>query len=121
MSELRFSFPRDCIILSKAAGTVVNGKLGITCRANALPGRDLSVNGVPMIFDGNYYETKGLVWLEKGVNTLDLKDAATGELVSIEVRYFPNAHMKYRFSLDDNIWFLQNLAKNQNEIGRAHV
>ena len=114
MTELRWAFPQDGLILSKAAGKVENGKLGIRCRVNALAGRNLSINGVPLVFTSNYYESKDCLWLNAGVNTLDLRDADTGELISIDVRYFPNAHMKYRFSLDDNIWFLQNLAKNQH-------
>ena len=116
MSELRFSFPRDTVILTNAAGKVKDGKLGIICKVNALPSRNLTINGIPLIFDeiANYYTVKSEVWLDAGVNTLNLRDCDTGELVSIEVRYMPSASGKYRFSLDDNIWFLQNLAKNQH-------
>ena len=114
MSELRYTFPRDGIILSNAAGTVENGKLLIKPRVNALPNRELTVNGVPLVFADNYYAAKSPVALTPGVNTLTLCDTVSGERVEIEVRYFPNAHKKYRFSLDDNIWFLQNIAKKQD-------
>jgi len=114
MTEMRFAFPQDGVIISKSAGKVEGKKLLITPLVNALEGRDLEVNGVPLKFSANFYTASRPVELDPGVNTLVLRDVNTGERREIDVRYFPNAHMKYRFSLDDNIWFLQNLAKNQN-------
>ncbi len=114
MTELRYVFPMDGVILSKSAGEVKGDKLLIKPAANALPGRNLTVNGIPMDFAGNYYTVKTPVELAPGVNTLSLADTDTGERINIDVRYLPKVDKKYRFSLDDNIWFLQNLAKNQN-------
>ena len=114
MSELRYAFPHDGVILTNAAGSAVDGKLLIKPMVNAVPGRELTVNGIPMVFGANYYTTKSPVAHNPGVNVLSLRDCNTGEKIDIDVRYFPNAYKKYRFSLDDNIWFLQNLAKNQN-------
>jgi len=114
-TELRYSFPRDGVMLTDAAGTAKDGRLGIYVTANAVPGRSLAVNGVPMEYlPDNYYKTKAPVYLKRGINILGLCDTETDECIEIEVRYLPNAHKKYRFSLDDNIWFLQNLAKNRN-------
>ncbi len=114
MTELRFAFPRDGVMLSDAAGVVSNGSLGIIAAVNAAVGRRLNVNGIPMAFKGNYYTSESRIPLSPGVNKLTLTDNDTGEQRVIEISYLPNAHKKYRFSLDDNIWFLQNLAKNQN-------
>ncbi len=114
MTEMKFAFPRDGVMLSPSMGKAANGKLLIYPIVNALPGRNLTVNGVPMIFDANMYTSKSAVELVPDKNTLTLKDTDTGEIQAIDVFYLPNAAWKYRFSLDDNIWFLQNLAKNQN-------
>lgn len=114
MSELRYAFPRDGVILLNAAGKPENGKLLIIPRVNALPERKLAINGVSMVFADNFYKTVSPIELKTGVNTLSLCDSENGERIDIDVRYFPRAHKKYRFSLDDNIWFLQNIAKNQN-------
>lgn len=113
MTELRFAFPMDGVILTDGSGRRAEDGLEITCIANALPGRRLEVNGVPMVFGANIYKTQGTVNVGcKGATQLVLRDADTGEQQVIKVRYFRNAYHKYRFSLDDNIWFLQNLAKN---------
>ena len=114
MTELRFAFPMDGVMLTRAVGREEGGKLQITGIANALPGRNLTMNGVPMVFHSNIYSTVKPFGLASGRNTVELCDTDTGEKQVIDVWYLPNAYMKYRFSLDDNIWFLQNLAKNQN-------
>ena len=65
---------------------------------------------VPAVCDAGYHSAE--VCLERGRNTLTARDRVTGETVSQDVFYAPDAYMKYRFSLDDNIWCLQDLAKN---------
>ena len=65
---------------------------------------------VPAVHHTGYHAA--VVELAQGKNTLIARDRVTGETVEQTVFYAPGTCMKYRFSLDDNIWFLQDLAKN---------
>jgi len=112
MKPLEFAFPLDCTMLMDAAGTPSNEGLLIKCIVNAAPDRSLQINGVPCTPGSNMYSAPVLIKNFK--NTLTVTDTETGESESIVVYYMPKAHKKYRFSLDDNIWFLQNIAKNQH-------
>ena len=112
MKILEFAFPADCVMLTDAAGKRIGDSLQITCIIHADPGRKLELNGIPCVPSGNKYTVKALLTEQK--NTLTVRDTETEECVSITVYYLKNAHKKYRFSLDDNIWFLQNLAKNKD-------
>ena len=53
--------------------------------------------------------------LDSYKNELVAKDESSGESTAIDVYYLKNGCRKYRFSLDDNIWFLQNLTKNKDK------
>jgi len=112
MFKMKFVFPADCVMLMDAAGTRTAEGIEINCIIEAAPGRRLAVNNVPCIPGGNQYTAKVTL---KGFKTiLSLIDIDTGEREAITVFYLKDAHMTYRFSLDDNIWFFQNIAKNQH-------
>lgn len=114
MSNMRFVFPMDGIMLTDAAGKRTAAGLEITPLALAPADWQLTVNGIPMDLVQNVYRTRAPLTLKSGQNTLTLLNKATGENSLIDVWYLPDAFMKYRFSLDDNIWFLQDLAKHQH-------
>jgi len=101
-------------MLTDAAGKRENGALGIKVSVNAPCGRSLRINGVDTVFTGNHYVSSSPVFIPRGRSTLTVTDTESGASERIDVWYLPNAHKKYRFSLDDNIWFLQNLTKNAN-------
>ncbi|MBE5866569.1 MAG: hypothetical protein E7292_10245 [Lachnospiraceae bacterium] len=112
MKALEFCFPADCVMLMDAAGVPGEGGLTIQCVVNASPGRNLTINGVPCYPSENQYRAK--IVLKDFKNTVAVLDMETGEREAITVYYLKTAHKKYRFSLDDNIWCLQNIAKNQH-------
>lgn len=109
---IQFAFPAEGVMLMDAAGKPVAEGLEITCIIDAIPGKKLLLNNKPCIWAANQYT--GTVVLNQFKNILSVIDIETGERESITVYYLKDAHKKYRFSLDDNIWFLQNIAKNQN-------
>lgn len=112
MKPLSFAFPLHSVMLSDAAGTKTSDGLVIDCILDAPPGRKITVNGNPCENKINEYHVS--VCLKDFKNTLTATDSDTGYTTQITVYYLKNAHKKYRFSLDDNIWFLQNIAKNQD-------
>jgi len=112
MKPVEFIFPLDCVMLMDAAGRVCDKGLEIKCVIQADFGHSLTVNGVPCIEKSHQYYAN--VILSDFKNTLTVTDTNTGASETITVYYIKNAHKKYRFSLDDNIWCLQNLARNQH-------
>ena len=112
MYPLSFVFPIDCVMLTDAAGILTNAGLEIKCILNASPGRKIAVNGLLCTATSNEYHAK--VILQDYRTILSAIDIETGERISIEIFYLKKAHKKYRFSLDDNIWCFQNIAKNAN-------
>ncbi|HBN82312.1 MAG TPA: hypothetical protein DDZ89_00550 [Clostridiales bacterium] len=111
--DFSFVFPVDGVMLTDAAGKKTVEGLKINCIINAPPGRSITVNGVPCTASTNQYHVETVL---KGYKTLLIaKDTQNGCETSIKVYYLKNAHKKYRFSLDDNIWCFQNIAKHAGD------
>lgn len=109
-----FHFPKDGIMLTYAAGQREEDGLKIKVKFNASSGRSLTLNGeaLPETQFGLY--RKEFV-LRDYKTTLTVKDRVTGEEWHSDVYFLKRAYKKYRISLDDNIWFLQNLTEHKDE------
>ncbi len=104
----------DCLT-NKAGELTADGKtLWVRVRLTAPAGHAVTVNGVPAVPDG-----EGAVCARVSLfgyrNRLTAIDAGSGERAEADVFWLPRATDRYRLSMDDNIWFLQNIAKHQNE------
>lgn len=108
----KFNFPRDGVVLFNSAGEASNGKLKIKCNITADPGSKIVVNGVLCTSNLTTYTAE--ITLDKFRNVIYAKDLDSNEEQVLTVFYAKDAHMKYQFSLDDNIWCFQNIAKNQH-------
>ena len=112
--EIRFIFPDDGVMLTRATGEPTEGGIRILARVDASSGRKMTLNGIPM-----KEELFGIyscpVELSSYKNPLIAKDEESGEECRIDAYYLKNGYKKYRFSLDDNIWFLQNLTLHKDE------
>lgn len=108
-----FHFPRDGVMLTEAAGERIGDTLKIKVIFIASSGRKLEVNGVPME-NYNHGLYQAFYTLENYKNTLEVVDTESGQKWAIDVFFLKNGYKKYRFSLDDNIWFLQNLTENKD-------
>ena len=110
MSGFRFIVPRDGDMLSDVSGVIKDGKLEIEALVLAPEGISMTVNGVPGRWCGGCY--RATVTLEEGKNTLT---ATCGDREETAVIYWlRNVAGKYSLSVDDNIWFLADLNKNQD-------
>ena len=112
--ELRFICPVDGDILSNKAGRLAkDGKtLTVAVCLTAPAGSTVTVAGVTAETDADGL-CRADVPLCRGQNRLAAE--GSGQRVEADVFWRPNTTDRYRLSLDDNIWFLQNIAKRQNE------
>ena len=109
---MHFIFPDDGVMLTPATGEKTDAGIRITARVDASSGRKMTLCGVPMKDEGyGVYSCK--VELSSYKTQLVARDEESGEEKAIDVYFLKNAYKKYRFSLDDNIWFLQNLTENK--------
>ncbi len=111
MKLLSFGAPRDGAVLTETSVVLKDGVPSIRCSINAPEGYDIKVNGVPCVLDFGTYEVT--VPISEGKNHLVADNGS--EKCEIDVFYLGEINKKYRFSLDDNIWFLQNLTKNADK------
>jgi hypothetical protein len=106
-----FSSPIDGDMLNaKNDGTLVNGHLRTTIKIKAPAGSIIQVNGI----DAKYVDGQFLadVLLKDYKNVIEAVEVNTGQKQSITIFWLKNFTGKYRLSLDDNIWFLKDLAVN---------
>ncbi len=108
-----FHFPKDGVMLTEAAGQRIGDTLKITAIFITANGKKLEINGIPMEnYNNGLY--KASVTLENYKNHLTVVDTQSAEKWEIDVFFLKKGYKKYRFSLDDNIWFLQNLTENKD-------
>ena len=108
-----FTFPRDGVMLTETSGERIGDTLKIKVAFTASDNRNLTLNGQPMERT-NHCIYKADFILDSFKNTLTVKDSDSGEEWSIDTYFLKKGYKKYRFSLDDNIWFLQNLNENKD-------
>ena len=111
-----FTFPVDGLMLTDAAGEKTDGGLLISARVDAPEDSELYLNGVGMSTPSStmFNMFRADTVLSPGRNVLELKDKKSGFCLSITVFYLEKACRKYRVSLDDNIWFLQNVNEHKD-------
>jgi len=107
---IQFIAPISGTMLSEKAGNIKNGRLFISVVLSAPPCRSITVNGIRTADSAGCYTAE--VPLDRYENKLTARDEATGETAEATIYWLKNSSMKYRLSLDDNIWFLQDIAKN---------
>ncbi len=108
-STVRFLQPWDGDILNRHDGKAVEGGLEITVRGEAPANAAVTVNGIPMRRDGTTFV--GNVVLRDFETKLTARAEGVGE-ESITLLWDRNSFPRYRFSVDDNIQFLKDLAAN---------
>ena len=99
-------FPLDGDMLNERDGVVLkDGSLEITVKVDSDKG--ITVNGTrASLIDGLYQAN---IQLKDYANTITVSQSG-GESQKIKVYRLKNYTGKYRLSLDDNIWFLEDIA-----------
>lgn len=105
-------FPVDGDMLNDCDGEPRDGRLHITVAIAGPVGRSVAVNGVEASpRDGVYYAD---IALEGYSNTIAVADNEYEYNTSITVYWLKHATNKYRISVDDNIWFLKDIAQHSD-------
>jgi hypothetical protein len=107
---LKVIFPVDGDMLTENDGKVKNGALLTKVIITGPQGSTLRVNGVIAKFDGKTFRAN--VLLNDYKNDIIVTDSATGSWQTLTVYWLKDILDKYRFSLDDNIWFLKDISNN---------
>ena len=85
----------------------------IDCIIRAPEGHTVSVNGKACVFEDGYYRAS--LSLDQKKLILKAVDETTGEKAESHVFRLYTPNKLFRISIDDNIWFLQDIAKNQDK------
>lgn len=107
-----FRFPVDGDMLTERDGPVRDGRLHVAVRIAGPGGRSVRVNGSPAHEEDGVYRAE--IALDGYSNTITAADGESGAETSIVVYWLRQAANKYRLSVDDNIWFLQDIAQNRD-------
>ncbi len=103
---LTIAEPRHGAILNRHDGIETAAGLAVTVRGCADGPGPVSVNGVPAeVRSGRFTAT---VLLTRRLT--EITAAAGRESATVTVLYDRSSFPRYRFSLDDNIWFLRDIA-----------
>lgn len=108
-STLKFINPIEGDMLHARDGEVVNGSLQTIVSVAAKAGSEISINGEKATAIENTFIAK--LTLSNYKNKIEAINHSTGEKQSITVYWLPNFAGKYRLSIDDNIWFLRDIHK----------
>lgn len=100
----------DGDMLCARDGEVSGKTLSLQIEVLANEGAQVEVNGVPATYANGLFTAP--LTLTKYETQICAKDTVSGEEVSILLYWLPDFAGKYRVSLDDNIWFLREIAQN---------
>ncbi|MCE5310045.1 MAG: hypothetical protein LLG20_20615 [Acidobacteriales bacterium] len=107
-SSVRITAPVDGDILNRHDGAAVNAGLKITVKGSCTGAKAVKINGKSVaVRDGSFEAPVVLRQWENRI-AVTAGGARTQELVYWDRDSKP----RYRFSIDDNIWFLRNIARN---------
>lgn len=110
--SIRFVTPVDGQMLTDTAGVRKGDVLAVSVAINACPDAKISVNGVDAVYsDGAHRAT---VELDSYRVTLEATDAVSGDTERAVIYWLRDFDHRYAFSVDDNIWFLQDLHLNRD-------
>jgi len=109
-SNISFISPIEGDMLHAKDGAVINGALETIVSVRAPKGSSISINGEVATAIDDIFIAK--LKFENYKNTIEAVDNHTDEKITIAVYWLPNFANKYRLSIDDNIWFLRDLHKD---------
>lgn len=107
---ISFISPIDGDMLHAKDGEVINGSLETIVSVNAPKGSSISINGEAATAILDIFVAK--LSLKSYKNSIEAVDNNTGEKQRITIYWLPDFANKYRLSVDDNIWFLRELHKD---------
>lgn len=111
MAEVRITSPRDGDVLNLYDGVVTETSLRVVVTGVAPPQSQVVVNGQPVNADGGRFACDVELTGFRNEITVALGDDSH----RIVVYWDRHSRRRYRFSTDDNIYFLRDLARDADE------
>jgi hypothetical protein len=93
-------------------GSIENGRLLYPVSIEAPDSAIITVNRIPATCSEGIFTA--IITLDQYKNTIDVKEVVSGETTSIAVYRLTDFAGHYRVSIDDNIWFLQDIHTNEH-------
>lgn len=112
MLSIKFKEPIPGTMILLTDDKISRGLDKVDCIIEAPAGRSISVNGFPCAFEEGYYRVS--LPLDKKKLSLTATDEVSGEMAESHVWRLYTPKKLFRISIDDGIWFLQDIAKNQD-------
>lgn len=112
MNEFSIIHPVNGDLLHAGDGILVQGALHYRVSIAATALAHITVNGKSARHSEGIFTA--YIALDNYENTIEVSDENSGESLSITVYRLANFTGGYRLSIDDNIWFLQDLQANEN-------
>jgi hypothetical protein len=103
----------DGDMLNEYDGIIENGKLQIDLKISAPEDSMINVNGIKAVYDRGIFYVK--IALEDYENIIHIYEKNHKVNKRITLYWLKNYTKNYRLSLDDNIWFLKDIARNCNK------
>lgn len=111
--NIKLISPIDGDMLHSSDGIVQNGVLFTQVKVSAAPNSHITVNGEKARLHDQIFIAD--LRLKEYQTEILIKDEVTGEQQTITVYWLKNFAGKYRLSIDDNIWFLQDLTEHAQQ------
>ena len=112
-SNIRFITPVDGDMLNEYDGAVKDGNLVIRVKVSAPPGSRIKLNGMRTKYADGLFQAD--VRLKQYENIIKLTEAKKAYKDEIKVFWLKKYVNRYRFSIDDNIWFLKDISENADK------
>lgn len=110
---MKFLKPIDGdVLFSVADGQKVGDKLRTEVTLSAPAGRKIRINGIPAQENSGVY--KACIPIDAYRNHVEARDTETGEKISMVIYWFKKGYRTYRLGVDDVIWCLENIWRNQD-------
>ncbi len=110
---MKFLRPIDGdVLFSFADGKVVDGKLLTTVTVQSFAGSAVRINDVDAMEKEGVFSTE--ILLDGCKNKVKAVNLTTGEEIEMVVYWFCHGYHTYRLGVDDVIWSLENIWRNQD-------
>lgn len=105
-------WPPAGAILNRHDGEVTPEGLVVEIRGRAPAGAQVTVNGQPTTRDGATFRGRAVLGDTRNTVAVWAEEEGHGHTIEWPLRYDRHSFPRYRFSLDDNILFLRDLARS---------
>lgn len=110
---MKFLKPIDGdVLFANSDGKLIDGKLLTTVTLRATSGNAVRINGVDAVEKQGEYSAE--ITLESCRNSVEAVNLTSGEKTEMVIYWFSHGYHTYRLGVDDVIWSLENIWRNQD-------